>query len=69
LLDYDKLNFFSREYIAKLTADGVYNYALGWAKTYDEKLFNLLFKNKEYAHLIFNIEREGEGKKRKDISK
>ena len=41
LLDYDKLNFFSREYIAKLTADGVYNYALGWAKTYDEKLFNL----------------------------
>jgi hypothetical protein len=29
----------------------------------------LLFKNKEYSHLIFNIERVGEGKKRKDICK
>ena len=69
LFDYDKLNFFSREYISKLTADGVYNFALGWSKTYDENLFNLLFKNKEYSHLIFNIERVGEGKKRKDICK
>jgi glutamyl-tRNA synthetase len=69
LFDFDKLNYFSREFISKLSADGVYNYVLGWAKNYNEKLFNLLFKNKDYAISIFNIEREGEGKKRKDLYK
>ncbi|MDD3808109.1 MAG: hypothetical protein PHG49_00790 [Candidatus Pacebacteria bacterium] len=29
LFDFDKLDYFSREFIAKLSADGVYNYVLG----------------------------------------
>jgi glutamyl-tRNA synthetase len=69
LFDIEKLNFFSKEYIANMSSDGVYNYVLGWAKAYDQNLFNLLFNNKDYAHQIFNIEREGSGKKRKDIIK
>jgi len=69
LFDIEKLNFFSKEYIANMSSDGVYNHALGWAKTYDNNLFNLLLNNKDYAHLIFNIERECDHKKRKDIYK
>ncbi len=69
LFDLTKLNFFSREYIALMSADGVYNHALGWSKNYHEVLFELLFKQKEYAERIFNIERGEESKQRKDIAK
>lgn len=69
LFDFDKLNFFSREYIASMSSDGVYNHCLGWSKNYNQELFDLLFKNKEYAEKIFNIERADSLKKRKDIAK
>ena len=67
LFDMTKLLNVSKDIVARLNKDEVYNYVLNWAKEYDLELFNLLNDNKEYSLEILNIERENG--RRKDIAK
>ena len=69
LFDFVKLNDTSKEIIARYSAKEVYIMVLEWAKKYDLEFANLLEQNSEYTERILNIERNNEGKTRKDISK
>lgn len=68
LFDLVKLNDISKNYIAGLDKETVYNSVLNWAKGYDAGFAKLLEENKDYAINIFGIER-GNEKPRKDIAK
>lgn len=65
LFDQDKLNYFSKELIAKFSAEDLYNRVLEWSKKYNTTLYEHIFDKKEYVVNILNIERGGE-KARKD---
>ncbi len=66
LFDQDKLNYFSKEIIALMSATEVYHRLIEWTKTYDELFYKYLIDNKDYSISILNIERGGE-KARKDF--
>lgn len=68
LFDMVKLTDVCKEYISRLSAEQVYNFVLEWAKEFDMDIYNRMINNKGYCISIFNIEREGD-KKRKDMSK
>lgn len=68
LFDLVKLEDISKEIIAKLPAEEIYNRALTWAKKYNPSFANRLEKNPQYAKDIINIERLNEIKPRKDLS-
>ena len=64
LFDQDKLNFFSKEIIAQMSAEEVYNRVLEWATgEFKDRLVNY----KETSIAALNIERGGE-KARKDYA-
>lgn len=67
LFDMVKLLNVSKDYIARLSKDEVYENAISWANIYDKDLYNILKNNKEYSLNVLNIERESG--RRKDISK
>ncbi len=67
LFDTDKLNDVSKNVIALMDEETVYNNVLEWAKLYDEEFYKLLYSNPSYAKSIFAIGRGGK-KPRKDIS-
>ena len=67
LFDIDKLLNISKNYISRLKATDVYESTLKWAEEFDQELYNLLTKYKDYCISIFNIERE-QKKPRKDYS-
>lgn len=67
LFDIDKLLNISKNYISRLTALDVYENTLKWALEFDQELYDLLVKYKDYAISIFNIERE-QKKPRKDYA-
>ncbi len=68
LFDLSKLQNLSKEFIAKLTKEEVYNRTLEYAKKNDAKLQEILLKNPEFFMEIVNIEREKENP-RKDYIK
>lgn len=68
LFDMVKLTDVCKEYISRLSAEDVYNFVLEWAKEFDTDIYNRMISNRGYCISIFNIEREGD-KKRKDMSK
>ena len=68
LFDLTKLTDVSKNVISKMSAEKVLAYALDWAEKYDEKLYSLLSRDKEYSKAIFSIDR-GTAKPRKDIAK
>ncbi len=68
LFDMVKLLDVGKTVISKYTAEEVYNKSKDWAKTFDEELYSILDKDKEYALKVFGIER-GNKKPRKDIAK
>lgn len=68
LFDMVKLLDVSKIVISKMTAEEVYEKAIRWAKIYDEELYELLSKDKEYTLKVLGIER-GNQKPRKDIAK
>lgn len=68
LFDLAKLNDVSKNYICKLSAEEVFDMVVEWAKEFNEKLYNSLTDDEEYAKAIFAIER-GNEKPRKDIGK
>lgn len=67
LFDIDKLNDVSKNVIAFMDAEKVYNLILSWAKNYDKELYDLFLNDKEYALKILNVGRGGK-KPRKDIA-
>ena len=69
LFDMVKLLDVSKNYIANLSKEEVFEYVMEWSEKYDKHLYSLLSEDKEKAIKIFGIEREGRTKLRKDISK
>ena len=67
LFDIEKLINISRNYISRLTAEEVYNSLLEWTKEFDNELYDLLVKYKDFSIGVFNIERQ-QKKPRKDYS-
>ncbi len=68
VFDLVKLLDISKNVISKYSAEKIYEETVVWAKRYDTELERLLKNDKEYAILVFNIER-GNIKPRKDIAK
>ena len=66
LFDLEKLINISRNYISYLKAEDVYERVLSWSKEYDNELYELLSKYKEYTINLFSIERY-QKKPRKDF--
>ena len=67
LFDMDKLMDISKNIVAKMSAQEVYDNLIDWAKDYDEEFYGLLIKDPEYAKNILSIGRGGK-KPRKDLS-
>ncbi|MCR4593635.1 MAG: glutamate--tRNA ligase [Clostridiales bacterium] len=67
LFDMTKFNDVSKNVISKMNADTVYDYVVGWAKSYDGKLYTLLNEDANKAKAILNIDRDNP-KPRKDIA-
>lgn len=68
LFDIMKLKFISKEILSRMTKEQITDRALNWAKVYDEKLLDLINRDKTYFMAIMNIEREKENP-RKDYEK
>ena len=68
LFDMAKLMDLSRNVIARMTAQEVYDGVTAWAQIYDAELFTLLSRDRAYAEGIFAIDRGG-AKPRRDIAK
>jgi len=69
LFDLIKLTNISKDLIAKLSAEEIYNRSLTWAQEFDKDLAIKLQADPDYAKNIFNIERKDAIKPRKDISR
>ena len=69
LLDMVKLQDINKDYISKLSAEGVFEQCSAWAEKYDEDLSKRLKENPDYLKKIFSIERGGDLPPRKDIAK
>lgn len=67
LLDMDKLTDVSKNTIAAMSAEKVYDSVLAWARKYDGDFAVLLARDPEYAKRILRIGRGGK-KPRKDIA-
>ncbi len=67
LFDFDKLNDVTKNTVAKMSADEVYDKVLDWAKEYDTDFADKLASDPEYAKSILAIGRGGK-KPRKDIT-
>lgn len=67
LFDLDKLRDVSRNVVAMLSTNEVWNYLSDWAKQYDHDFYALLAKDEAYAKAILSIGR-GIPKPRKDIA-
>ncbi len=68
LFDLVKLADISKDVVSKMSGEEVYKKVFAWAKKFDEELFELLSRDKDYAIKIFSIEKGG-NKPRKDIAK
>lgn len=67
LFDMVKLLNVSKDVIARMNKEEVFEKGASWAKTYDKELYNMLNEEKEYSLNVLNIERESG--RRKDLSK
>jgi glutamyl-tRNA synthetase len=68
MFDIVKLTDMSKDIIAHMSAEEVYNGCLEWAKEYDPEFGSLLSRDEKYAKSIFDIDRNCE-KPRKDFAK
>lgn len=68
LFDMVKLTDICKNIIATMTAEQVYENAVSWAKMFDDEMYQLLSRDKEYSVSIFGFDRNPE-KPRKDIAK
>lgn len=68
LFDMNKMIDVSKNVVAVMSAQEVYEKAVKWSEKYDRQLFEIMSADKEYSVGIFSIDRGGK-KPRKDISK
>lgn len=68
LFDLVKLSDVSKDVIARLKADVVYENYIKWAKEFDSEMYELITANEAFSKEIFNIDKEGP-KPRKDFAK
>lgn len=68
LLDMNKLNDVSKNFIAGLTQADYQAEILAWAGQHDQEFLNALTADKAYAERVLSIERDGDNK-RKDLAK
>lgn len=66
LFDFDKLNDVSKNTIAHMSTDEVYDEIIKWALEYDKELHDLFTRDTDYAKRILSIGR-GTPKPRKDL--
>lgn len=66
LFDFDKLNDVTKNVVARMTTDEVYEKVLAWAREYDEDFAKKLERDPELARGVLSIGRGGK-KPRKDI--
>lgn len=58
LVDMEKLDFVSKEYIATLGIDELYDLFISWASKYNSEILELANKYPDYTKQALNIERE-----------
>ncbi|WP_443659091.1 glutamate--tRNA ligase [Clostridium algidicarnis] len=68
LFDIIKLNDVSKNIIAKMNSDKVYELYIEWAKEFDKESYDLAVKYEDKLRKVFNIDKEGT-KPRKDFEK
>ncbi len=68
LFDIGKLSFFSKEILAKMKIDEIYEFSYNYAKEYNKDLFDMINRDPEYFKSILNIERDKDNP-RKDYDK
>jgi glutamyl-tRNA synthetase len=68
LFDLVKLSDVSKDVIARMKADAVYDSYTKWAKEFDSEMYELITSNEQMSKEIFNIDKEGP-KPRKDFAK
>lgn len=68
LFDQDKLNYFSKEIIARMPLEQEFADVLAYAKPHDEKLHAAMMKDPQYLKSILNIEKDRKNP-RKDYAK
>lgn len=68
LFDQDKLNYFSKEIIARMPLEQEFSDVLAYAKPHDEKLYAAMMKDPQYLKSILNIEKDRKNP-RKDYAK
>lgn len=68
LFDFDKLNYFAKEIMAKIPVEELYSLVLDWAKLHDEEFTKRIESDPAYFKKILNIERERPNP-RKDYAK
>ena len=67
MFDLQKIDSMSRNYIALLSGEELYNQTLEWAKQYNEKDYELLLNNKDYAIKVLSMDKNP-NRPRKDIT-
>lgn len=67
LFDFDKLNDVSKNVLARMTAEEIYDATLSWAKKYSPAFASRLSEDPDYARRFFAIGRGGK-KPRKDFA-
>jgi glutamyl-tRNA synthetase len=68
LFDLIKLNDISKDVIARMKANEVYNHYANWSKEFDLEMNELITTNEAMVKDIFNIDKEGSNP-RKDLAK
>ncbi len=68
LFDFNKLDSISKNIIAAMSREELFENVFLWSKTNNTKLYDIINGNKEYVTNIFGIERGGKNS-RKDIAK
>lgn len=66
MFDFNKINDISKNIIAKMSAETLYQNLSDWAKEYDKAFYEYIEENKKYIISVLSIDRGGE-KPRKDI--
>ncbi|MBR6412804.1 MAG: glutamate--tRNA ligase [Alphaproteobacteria bacterium] len=69
LFDFVKLNSISKDVVAAMSAEQVFEAVLKWAKEYNPAFATRLEDNRDYVTKILNIERNIGKKSRKDLTK
>jgi glutamyl-tRNA synthetase len=69
LLDMDKLNDISSDYVATLGASQIRDAVCVWAQRNDEELSEILRNNRDYAAEVIDVDRFNNGTVRKDLLK